>query len=210
METDWQQWAQSAATPALAQALLGAELMVDGCGGLIVETEAYLGASDQAAHAYQNHQTRRNQALWAPPSTIYVYQMRQYCLLNLNVQAQGVPECILIRALEPTRGLVTMTQRRHREGVAIANGPGKLCQALALTLADNGMPLGRGRVALRLNAALPQTIACGPRVGVPNKGEWTTAPLRYWVAHNPYVSGISRRAVDLHQKGWQHATNEHA
>lgn len=210
METDWQQWAQSAPTPVLAQALLGTELVVAGCGGLIVETEAYLGAQDRAAHAYQNHQTRRNRALWGPPGTVYVYQMRQYCLLNLNVQAQGVPECILIRALEPTRGVAQMAARRKQTGVAIANGPGKLCQALALTLADNEKPLAASRLNLTLNVARPAAIASGPRVGVLNKGVWTTAGLRFWVAGNPYVSGISRRAAELHQKGWQHGTDEHA
>ncbi len=210
METDWQQWAQSRSTPALAQALLGAELIVDDCGGLIVETEAYLGVQDRAAHAYANHRTPRNEALWAEPSTVYVYQMRQYCLLNLNVQAQGTPECILIRALEPTQGVATMAQRRQQQGVALANGPGKLCQALAVTRADNAILLGTGRVHITLDVARPQIIATGPRIGVPNKGAWTTAALRYWVQDNPYVSGSSRRAAQLHQKGWHHGTDEHA
>ena len=206
METNWQEWVQSAETPVLAQALLGAELSVAGCAGLIVETEAYLGVIDQAAHAYQNHQTPRSRALWAAPATIYVYQMRQYCLLNLNVQAAGRPECILIRALEPTAGQTLMAERRRQTGVNLANGPGKLCQALGITLADNNTQLD-ARIRLRLYAAQPQSIVCGPRIGVPNRGEWTTAPLRYWVAENPYVSGISRRAADLHQKGWHHDPN---
>lgn len=203
MEKTWQQWCQSRPTTALAQALLGARLDVGAAGGLIVEVEAYLGAKDQAAHTYQNRRTKRNEALWQAPGTIYVYQMRQYCLLNFNVQAQGVPECLLIRALQPASGSALMAARRHRTGIALANGPGKLTQALAITKADDQTTLDAGRIRLTLGVRRPQQVAVGPRIGVFNKGAWTSAPLRFWVAHNPYVSQCFRRAADLHQEGWQ-------
>ncbi|MCI1986061.1 MAG: DNA-3-methyladenine glycosylase [Lactobacillus sp.] len=205
MEKTWQDWCQSLPTPSLAQALLGARIQVGNCSGLVVETEAYLGANDRAAHTYGLRHTPRNDALWQAPGTIYVYQMRQYYLLNFNVQPQGVPECLLIRALQPEKGLATMAQRRGQSGVALANGPGKLTQALNITRADDQTTLDTGRLQLTLSVRQPVQIACGPRIGVPNKGAATTAPLRFWVAHNPYVSqkGARHDAETSARQSWR-------
>lgn len=202
MNINWQTWATSADTQTLAQELLGAKLLHNGVGGLIVETEAYLGAKDAAAHAYQNHQTKRNWPLWETPTTIYVYQMRQYCLMNFNVQAKGIPECILLRALEPTDGVDQMIARRGK-ATDLCNGPGKLCQALDITTALHGSLLNRDAITLIPRLKTPQQIGVSPRIGVPNKGEWTDAPLRYFVAGNPNVSGMKKRDLNLPNKGWQ-------
>lgn len=193
------EWLASQPTPQLARELLGARLQVGACAGLIVETEAYLGEQDRAAHAYGGRHTKRTAALYQGPGTIYVYQMRQYCLLNLVTQAQGTPECVLVRAIAPTQGLAQMTARRHQRGPLVTNGPGKLCQALAITLADNQTRLGQ---RLRLTfGRTPAQVLVTPRIGVPNKGEATAALLRYVVAGNPYVSTMLKKAVQ-ENGGW--------
>lgn len=202
MEEQLNRWLTATPTRQIARELLGATLQVAGCAGLIVETEAYLGETDRAAHAFGGRRTKTNGALWAPAGTVYVYQMRQYCLLNLVTQPRGVPQCVLIRAIEPTLGRSQMMLRRNQTGAALTSGPGKLCQALAITLADNGRLLGAGRIALRRAGRRPQTIAAAPRIGVPGKGAATSAPLRFYVAGNPYVSAI--RKSQIHPNGgWQ-------
>ncbi|MFD1428639.1 DNA-3-methyladenine glycosylase [Lacticaseibacillus mingshuiensis] len=194
---------QNQPTITSARDLLGCVLTVGACSGLIVETEAYLGEGDRAAHAFGGRRTPRNSALYDAAGTVYVYQMRQYCLLKLVTQAKAVPQCVLIRALEPLTGLALMAQRRGVSGPALTNGPGKLCQALALTRADNATLLNRNRLCLSLMPArLPQTIGVAPRIGVPNKGEATTAPLRFFVQGNQYVSDMKRALVDQ-RGGWQ-------
>ena len=128
-----------AAAPDTARALIGAILLVDGVGGRIVETEAY-DATDPASHSV-NGQTRRNAAMFGPPGHAYVY--RSYGLhWCLNMVCGGPGSAVLIRALEPSAGLATMRERRG--GVAdrlLCGGPGRLCQALAITGAMDGMPL---------------------------------------------------------------------
>lgn len=201
MDEELEKWLTGAATPTIARGLLGATLHKGPCAGLIVETEAYLGETDQAAHAFGGRRTKTNLALWRPAGTIYVYRMRQYCLLNLVTRPEGVPQCVLIRAVEPTAGVALMTQRRGRGGRALTSGPGKLCQAFAITLADNGQLLGEGALSLSPGRT-PRAIAAAARVGVPNKGAATTAALRFFVAGNPYVSDVKQSQIHPNG-GWQ-------
>lgn len=210
MKTSRHAWLAEQPTIKLAQELLGARLIVDGCGGLIVETEAYLGETDRAAHAFAGHQTKRNAALWAAAGTIYIYQMRQYCLLNIITQPAGVPQGVLIRAIEPTQGIPQMQKRRPVALPELASGPGKLTQALGVTLADNLTTLDEGRIHLTRHVRVPHQIQATARVGVPNKGKATTAPLRFVVAGNPFVSGIRRRDIDEQEGGWQHGDTKYA
>lgn len=186
-----------------AQQLLGMQLSLAGCSGLIVETEAYLGVEDKAAHAFGGRKTPRNHSLYLPAGNVYVYQMRQYCLLNIVTRTAEVPECILIRALEPQAGMAKMQQRRHQEGVGLTNGPGKLCQALAIDRALDGSRLNAGGLQLTATTFQPRHITIGPRIGIPNKEPWTSAPLCFSVQGNPFVSGTARRDQDLKTRGWQ-------
>lgn len=203
MKKDLSTWFASASTPILAKHLLGAKLVVGGRTGWLVETDAYVGETDRAAHAFAGKRTKTNQALWAAPGTVYVYHMRQYFLLNIVTQAVGTPEGILLRAAEPATGLAEMQAARGKT-TALANGPGKLCQAFGVDLTDNWRPLGTGRVTIDWQAQrTPARIIAAPRVGVPNKGVATTALLRFYVAGNPAVSAIKRRDIDLRTKGWR-------
>lgn len=194
-------------TPEIAASLLGKQLHLQTSSGVltawITETEAYLGARDAGAHAYQNHQTPRNRALWQSAGTIYIYQMRAWCLLNIVTQAAGTPECVLIRGIEPDVGLERMQQQRPVPIANLTNGPGKLMQALGLDKTLNGQTLQPATLSLDLSHyRQPEQVMATPRIGIVNKGEWTTAPLRYFVAGNPFVSKISRRTIDHEHHGW--------
>lgn len=195
-------------TSKIAALLLGKQLRLVTPTGIltawITETEAYLGAADAGAHAFKNHQTTRNQALWQPAGTIYIYQMRTQFLLNLVTQSAGVPECVLIRGIEPVEGVAQMQRNRPVPLANLTTGPGKLMQALGLDKTLNGTPLSSTTLDLRLTPARnPQQIATSPRIGIVNKGDWSTAPLRYYVAGNPFVSQVKKRDQDLAQHGWQ-------
>src|SRR5213078_1942917 len=117
----------------VAPALIGAELYVDGIGGVVVEVEAY-DHEDPAAHGFGGR-TERNAAMFGPPGHAYVY--RSYGLhwcLNAVCEAEGVASAVLIRALEPTAGIDEMRRRRGLDDERLlCAGPGRLCQALAIT-----------------------------------------------------------------------------
>lgn len=207
MTNQMQQFLTTQSTPVIAAALLGQQLRLPTPTGLltawITETEAYLGAADAGAHAYQNRQTDRNQALWQPAGTIYIYQMRSWYLLNIVTQPAGVPECVLIRGIEPATGIEQMQQNRPVPLANLTNGPGKLMQALGLDKTRNGQQLNwAGLSVTSAHARQPQRIVTTPRIGIVNKGEWTTAPLRYYVAGNPFVSKLPRRDIDQAHHGW--------
>jgi DNA-3-methyladenine glycosylase len=142
----------------------------------IVETEAYLGEGDPAAHAFRG-KTARNAPLWGPPGTVYVYFIygMHHCL-NIAVEREGMPGCVLIRAAEPLGGLAAR----------VCSGPGRLCRALGLDTADSGRHLfdRRSRLYLREGAA-PRRIAVSPRVGI---RQAAGRPLRFFDPDSPAVS----------------------
>ncbi|MFC6202548.1 DNA-3-methyladenine glycosylase [Lactiplantibacillus nangangensis] len=194
-------------TPQIAADLLGKQLVLKTSQGeiraWITEAEAYLGAQDAGAHAFKNHQTARNAALWLPAGTIYIYQMRTQFLLNLVTQAAGTPECVLIRGIEPATGLALMQRNRPVPLENLTTGPGKLMQALGLDKQLNGTPLSDETLALDLTAARrPAKIMSSARIGIVNKATWTTAPLRYEVSGNPFVSKRRKRDIDIEHHGW--------
>jgi DNA-3-methyladenine glycosylase len=177
-------------------------------GGIIVEAEAYVSASDPAAHGHRGI-TARTAVMYGPPGRAYVYFTygMHYCL-NAVAEPNGTGAAVLIRALQPSHGLDLMRARRGSRDSArvadrdLARGPARLCQALALTTADNGADLTRGPdgtdlaiPALWITATPdwpPATpISTSPRVGITRA---TDLPWRFFVPGNPYVSG---RAVPL-------------
>ena len=149
----------------VAADLIGATLLVDGVGGLIVEVEAY-HHTEPAAHSYRGP-TPRNAVMFGPPGFIYVY--RSYGLhwcMNAVCEAEGSAAAVLIRALQPTRGLDEMRRRRGVEDEKrLCAGPGNVCAALGITHAYNGLPLDRPPVALLPRSTLPD-IVIGPRIGI--------------------------------------------
>jgi DNA-3-methyladenine glycosylase len=155
--------------------------------GRIVETEAYLGPHDPACHAVAGR-TKRTHWLFGPPGVAYVYFIYgvHWCL-NAVTREEGFGSAVLIRALEPTEGIVLMRQRR---GVArdrdLTNGPGKLCQALGITRAHDGLSLATSELAIHAGAPLPdEAVAVTPRIGITKAADW---PLRWVVQESAFLS----------------------
>ena len=167
----------------LAPALIGCTLLVDGVGGTIVETEAY-HAADPAAHSFAGP-TRRNRAMWGPPGHAYVYRIYglHWCLNIVGGSEPGA--AVLIRALEPTHGIATMEARRGMTDIRqLCSGPGKLAAALALTGAQDGLPLDQPPFALLPRDAEP-VVATGKRIGITKAAD---QPWRFGVAGSPFLS----------------------
>jgi DNA-3-methyladenine glycosylase len=178
-------------TEQVARDLLGAVLRCttsDGmASGRIVETEAYLGEHDLACHAAAGH-TARTRWLYGAPGTAYVYFIYgvHWCF-NAVTRAVGSPSAVLVRALEPLEGIELMRERR---GVArdrdLTNGPGKLCEALGITGAMNGLPLWKPPLEILRGEPVPDALVqVTPRIGITKSAEW---PLRWFVKDNPWVS----------------------
>ncbi len=174
--------------PDLARDLLGTVLMHGQTAGMIVETEAYLGLDDLAAHASRGR-TERTRVLFGPPGRAYVYFIYgMHECLNVVADREGEPGCVLIRALEPVSGIEEMSERRRWLGpvTGLANGPGKLTQALAITRQQYGARLDRGDPTVRAWREKPSfVIGVTPRIGITKCADW---PLRFTWAGHPCLS----------------------
>ena len=149
----------------MARGLVGAEFFVNGIGGRIVELEAY-SPDDPASHAYRG-QTARNTSMFGPPGHAYVYRSYgvHWCL-NFVCEPEGIASAVLIRALEPSRGLEVMRTRRGVEDERLlCSGPGRLCQALGVTREHDGLPLDEPPFELRAKAH-EVDIVRGRRIGI--------------------------------------------
>jgi DNA-3-methyladenine glycosylase len=174
----------------VAPELIGATLLVDGVGGRIVEAEAY-EQEDPASHAYRGR-TPRNAAMFGPPGHAYVYRSYgiHWCL-NLVCEDEGVPNAVLVRAVEPTYGLDTMRERRGLDDPRLlCSGPGRLCQALGVTGEHDGLPLDRPPFEL-LERDREVEVVAGPRVGLTRAAE---LPWRYAEAGSRFLSRALRPA----------------
>jgi DNA-3-methyladenine glycosylase len=168
----------------VAPELIGARLLFKGVGGLIVEVEAY-HHTDPAAHSY-NGKTERNAVMFGPPGYAYVYRSYgiHWCV-NFVCEAEGSASAVLIRALEPTHGLAAMRRRRGvREERLLCAGPGRVCQALGIAQAHNGLPLDAQPFELR-TAMERIGIASGPRIGITKAVDH---PWRFGLAGSPHLS----------------------
>ena len=165
----------------VARDLLGATFLVDGVGGVIVETEAY-HPTDPASHSFRGP-TSRNASMFAGPGRIYVYRSYgiHWCL---NFVCSGAA-AVLIRAIEPTDGIGTMAARRGVDVPrALCSGPGKLAEALGITRAHDGLMLDAPPFTL-LPPAEPPPVAIGPRIGITRGAD---VPWRFGVAGSPFLS----------------------
>jgi DNA-3-methyladenine glycosylase len=168
----------------VAPELIGATLSVDGVGGTIVEVEAY-DQDDPASHGFRGP-TPRTASMFGPPGHAYVYRSYgiHWCL-NLVCAPEGRAEAALVRALEPTLGLEVMGKRRGLDATrALCSGPGKLCQALGITRALDGLALDAPPFELVARESEPP-LAVGPRIGITRALE---KPWRYGLAGSPFLS----------------------
>ena len=175
-------------TVEVARDLLGKILVHGSAAGTIVETEAYLGGGDLAAHSARGL-TERTRVIFGPPGHAYVYFIYgMYECLNLVVEAHGKPGCVLIRALEPVAGVGLMRRRRPaaRRLEDLASGPGKLTLAMAITRALNGADVTRGCLVVRRPIEERAfEIDATPRIGIRQCADW---PLRFVIRGNRFVS----------------------
>jgi DNA-3-methyladenine glycosylase (3mg) len=183
-------------TELVARDLLGAILECktrDGvAAGRIVETEAYLGEHDLACHAAAGR-TSRTAPLYGPPGIAYVYFIYgMYWCFNAVTRAEHEPSAVLVRAIEPVRGIDLMRRRRPkaRRDVDLTNGPGKLCLALGIDASHNWKPLDRPPLVIRPGEPIADCdVTVTPRIGITQSADW---PLRWLVTDNPYVSKTPR------------------
>ena len=172
----------------VAKDLLGKVLKHGETSGLIVETEAYLGADDLAAHSSRGV-TDRTRVIYGRPGHAYVYLIYgMYECLNLVAEPEGKPGCVLIRALEPLDGIEIMQSRRKaaRNVHQLASGPGKLTLALAITRKHNGVDVTHGPITVHNPATERHVeIVTTPRIGITQCADW---PLRFYIAGNAFVS----------------------
>lgn len=177
----------------LARSLLGKVLVFETdkgtSAGWIVETEAYIGPEDRAAHSFGNRRTPRTEIMYGPPGYAYIYEMHTHSLMNVVSGEVGKPEAVLIRALEPCEGIHLMYERRGEQmkETGLTSGPGKLTKALGMgkkyyghSLSEPPLYIAEGRVT--------ESIAAGPRIGIGNSGEAKDYPWRFWAAGNRFVS----------------------
>jgi DNA-3-methyladenine glycosylase len=168
----------------VAPDLIGATLAFRGVGGVIVEVEAY-HHTDPAAHSFGG-QTARNAVMFGPPGFAYVYRSYgiHWCL-NVVCEREGSASAVLIRALAPTTGLAAMRRRRAlADERLLCSGPGRLCEALGITGAHNGLALDRPPFAL-VARTQPVEVAVGPRIGITKAAE---LPWRYGLKGSRFLS----------------------
>jgi DNA-3-methyladenine glycosylase len=178
---------------------LGSDLSKGACGGLIVETEVYVGPEDRASHAWNARRTPRTEVMFGPRGHAYVFQIygAHYCF-NIVVGAGRVPAAVLIRALRPAFGLEIMAENRSLSSVPanlrqLTSGPGRLAQALGINRNANGLDLcqaplwiRRSKVGRRLVAV--HGIRSGARINIDYAGDWAKRNWRFTLSEDPFVS----------------------
>jgi DNA-3-methyladenine glycosylase len=172
----------------VARALLGKVLVHGPTAGIIVETEAYLGGEDLAAHSARGV-TDRTRVIFGPPGHAYVYFIYgMYECLNLVCEPEGQPGCVLIRALQPAGGIDLMQRRRPaaKKPEQLASGPGKLTLAMGITRAQNGADVTRGNLVVREPYDSREVeVAVSKRIGITKSAD---LPLRFFVRGSRFVS----------------------
>lgn len=208
MAKSWDQFFKQP-TKEIAKQLLGKWLLYNStaglCGGLIVETEAYLGVDDPASHAAGGRRTAYTESLYGPAGTAYIYQIRGRVCLDVVAGRVDDPQGILIRGLEPFVGSQIMADNRGMASVDVSNGPAKLMEALGIKNRSlDGTSLRTGNLCLQLeNGKQPKQIITASRVGINPSLSTAKSLNRFYVAGNPYVTGIKASEVDDQKHGWQ-------
>ncbi|MGH7244305.1 MAG: DNA-3-methyladenine glycosylase [Phycisphaerales bacterium] len=196
----------------LAPALIGTRLvrrLDDGTklSGIIVEVEAYIGPKDRASHAFNGRRTPRNEVMYGQPGTSYVYfTYGMHFCVNVVCATVGVPQAVLIRALEPDADSIEVMRRnRHIEPVRLlCSGPGRLCQALQIDRSQNGVDLCKSRQLWLESVKAPaRAVVRSRRIGIDSAGSWVKRLLRWSDRASPHVSKPvnGKRSVRARIKG---------
>lgn len=167
--------------------------------GRIVETEAYLGVIDKAAHSYGGKRTSRVEVMYNKPGVSYVFMIYgMYYCFNVVTREQGIPEAVLIRALEPIEGLDSISFNRFnksfeslnkRDKINLTNGPGKLSKALLIDKSLNGEDLCGEKLFIEDSLDVPE-IVISKRIGIDYAEEAKDFMLRFYIKDNKYVSKL--------------------
>ncbi len=185
----------------LAKELLGKLLVTKWDGiitsGRIVEVEAYNGVVDKASHAFDGRKTKRNEIMYADGGVTYVYLCYGiHHLFNVVTNNKETPHAILIRALEPVKGIETMLQRTGKKALdnTLTKGPGNLSKAMGLFTKHSGFSLLSKELFIADDGFVfnKKEIASSPRVGVDYAGKDALLPYRFFIKGNPFVSGKSK------------------
>ena len=167
--------------------------------GRIVETEAYKGPSDKAAHSYNNRRTKRTEVMFGPGGRAYIYFIYgMYDCMNVVCAEENIPEAVLIRGVEPVKGIEGMSINRYgkdydslrkSQKANLTNGPGKLCRAMGITRKLNGIDLqGQELYILDAPNIKYEDIISAKRIGIDYAEEAKDFLWRYYIKDNPYVS----------------------
>lgn len=164
----------------------------------IVETEAYMGVVDKAAHSYNGKRTPRVEVMYGDPGYSYVFMIYGlHCCFNVVVNEKEIPQAILVRAVEPIHGMEWMAQKRFgktyeqltkSQGKSLTNGPGKLCGALSIDRNLNGLDLCDDVVYIEEGESEVFNIVTTKRIGIDYAGEAKDFPWRFYIEGNEYVS----------------------
>jgi len=179
----------------VAKDLLGKVIVtkIDGVttSGMITETEAYAGVTDKASHAYGNRRTNRTEIMYAQGGVAYVYLCYGiHHLFNVVTNVQDMPHAVLIRAVEPVKGIDTMLQRRKKQKIApqLTSGPGAMSMALGIHKSHTGLSLSNGIITLHDDGVVVKDIVSTTRIGVDYAKEDALLPYRFYMAGNKFIS----------------------
>lgn len=179
----------------VAKDLLGKVIItkIDGIttSGIITETEAYAGITDKASHAYGGRRTNRTEIMYARGGVAYVYLCYGiHHLFNVVTNVQDIPHAVLIRAIEPVKGIDAMLQRRKKTKLQsqLTSGPGAMSMALGIHTLHTGLSLGKGIITIHDEGINIEEIIATTRIGVDYAKEDALLPYRFYIAGNKFIS----------------------
>ncbi len=166
--------------------------------GVIVETEAYIGLTDRASHSYNGKRTARNEYMYATAGTAYVYICYgMHHLFNVVTNKKNIPDAVLIRAVEPIKGIDTMLKRTGKLKLdnTLTKGPGNVGKALGVAKNHSGLNLSGNKIFIADNNLFfkENEIGASKRIGVESAGAAALYPYRFFVKGNKYVSGYPNK-----------------
>ena len=184
----------------IAKQLIGKILVTrfDGIvtSGRIVETEAYIGLTDKASHSYRGKRTVRNEHMYAPPGTGYVYICYgMHHLFNVVTNKKDIPDAVLIRAIEPLKGIPEMLSRTNKKKLdnTLTRGPGNVGKALGIAKIHSGINLLGNKIFIAEADSTDILIGSSRRIGVESSGAAALLPYRFFISGNKFVSGYPNK-----------------